>query len=392
MVSFVFCSFAFKIVNENEMKRKFYIFGVLAALCLLGTSYYAWTLYNAHCKQVAEWNEGAKAAFEEALWMEVNKRAEIPIYQSSGGERGMMILDTKIPDSVSVMTANGWRKYKIDRDKYEKSLIKETRKRVRLSTLFSKYPLSVDTLAAQLDRLISEKNILAKSSIRYIYTDLALREDTVYSNGKRPMYDSDSLNVKFLGFRCEHGITAYISYPHWMSFLTIPQYLIVFLPCLLWLLLFMSYSKIETSLHHKLVREKVIVQEKTIEIEKKVIIEKEIHIADVQIDKANVFKLPDGTLFDSFAKFLSKGEIRHSIQPQSVSLLKLFLSRSDYRVTSTEISMELWKEEREKEKLYSAVRRLRNDLKAVNSELIITCTNGEYELKSPISSENPDQN
>ena len=66
MVSFVFCSFAFKIVNENEMKRKFYIFGVLAALCLLGTGYYAWTLYNAHCKQVAEWNEGAKAAFEEA--------------------------------------------------------------------------------------------------------------------------------------------------------------------------------------------------------------------------------------------------------------------------------------------------------------------------------------
>ena len=190
------------------MKRKFYIFGVLAALCLLGTGYYAWTLYNAHLKRVAEWNEGAKAAFEEALWMEVNKRAEIPIYQSSGGERGMMILDTKIPDSVSVMTANGWRKYKIDRDKYEKSLIKETRKRVRLSTLFSKYPLSVDTLAAQLEHLISEKNILAKSSIRYIYTDLALQEDTAYSNGKRPMCDSDSLGVKFLGFRCEHGITA----------------------------------------------------------------------------------------------------------------------------------------------------------------------------------------
>ena len=32
----------------------------------------------------------------------------------------------------------------------------------------------------------------------------------------------------------------------------------------------MSYSKIETSLHHKLVLDKVIVQEKTIEIEKKV--------------------------------------------------------------------------------------------------------------------------
>ena len=58
------------------MKRKYYILGVLATLCLLGTGYYAWMLYDAHCKQVAEWNEGAKAAFEEALWLEVNKRAE----------------------------------------------------------------------------------------------------------------------------------------------------------------------------------------------------------------------------------------------------------------------------------------------------------------------------
>ena len=48
------------------MKTKYYILGVLAALCLLGTAYYVWTLYDAYRKQVAEWNEGAKAAFEEA--------------------------------------------------------------------------------------------------------------------------------------------------------------------------------------------------------------------------------------------------------------------------------------------------------------------------------------
>ena len=49
------------------MKRKHCILETLALLCLLGTGYYAWTLYDAHRKQVAEWNEGAKAAFEEAL-------------------------------------------------------------------------------------------------------------------------------------------------------------------------------------------------------------------------------------------------------------------------------------------------------------------------------------
>ena len=54
------------------MKIKYYILGVLAVLCLLGTGYYAWTLYDAYRKQVEEWNEVAKTTFDEALWMEVN--------------------------------------------------------------------------------------------------------------------------------------------------------------------------------------------------------------------------------------------------------------------------------------------------------------------------------
>ena len=83
------------------MKRKYYILGLLATLYLLGTGFYAWTLYDAHCKQVAEWNEGAKAAFEEALWLEVNKRAEVPIYSSSSGEHGMTTLKERVPDSCS---------------------------------------------------------------------------------------------------------------------------------------------------------------------------------------------------------------------------------------------------------------------------------------------------
>ena len=97
------------------MKTQHYILGVLAILCLLCTGYYAWTLYDAHRKQVAEWNEGAKAAFEEALWMEVNKRAEIPMFHASDEEYGKRTLSVRIPDSVSVMTMVGWKKYKIDK-------------------------------------------------------------------------------------------------------------------------------------------------------------------------------------------------------------------------------------------------------------------------------------
>ena len=360
------------------MKRKYYILGLLATLCLLGTSYYAWTLYDAHRKQVAEWNEGAKAAFEEALWLEVDKRAETSIFHYSSGENGMTTLREKIPDSVSVMTVNGWQKYKIDRHKYDNSLIKENRKRGHLGALLEMYPLSIDTLLIQWDSLLSEKQIIVDNYIRYIYTDLELHNDTLYSIGYERFSQLDSLTVKYLGFRCEHEVVAYVSWPYWMSVINKGDWCILLFSWILLILLFVYFSKLESLVERKLTLGKVI--------EKEIIVRTEVRIVDVQINEADVFKLPDGTLFDSFAKVLSKGEIRHSIQPQSVSLLKLFLSKSDYKVTSTEISLGLWKEEREKEKLYSAIRRLRNDLKTVNSELVIRCTGGEYELKSPISS------
>ena len=92
--------------------------GLLATLCLLGTGYYAWTLYDAHYKQVAEWNEGAKAAFEEALWMEVNKRAEVPIYYSSNADGRTIKLKEEIPDSIFVMTPMGRKGYRIEKNKY----------------------------------------------------------------------------------------------------------------------------------------------------------------------------------------------------------------------------------------------------------------------------------
>ena len=353
------------------IKQKYYILGTLALLCLLGTGYYVWTLYDSHRKQVAEWNEGAKAAFEEALWMEVDKRAEIPIYSYSSGKRGMTTLNENIPDTVFVTSAFGRRGYHVERYKYDHSLIKEARKRIRLSSLLTEYPLLVDSLLVHWDSLLFANQIPVKSQVRYIYTDLELQNDTVYSDEKQTK-SADSLTVKYLGFRCEHELVSYVSYPSWLSgfFLSNWYWLIV-----LWgafVILIISYSSIEGLFRRKFVEEKIV--------------EKEIHVADVHINKADVFKLPDGTLFDSFSKVLSKGGVRHNIQPQSVSLLKLFLSRSDLKVTSEEISWELWQEKREKDKLYSAIRRLRNDLKTIKSDLVISCTDGVYELKSPISS------
>ena len=84
------------------MKRKTMILGVVATLCFLSTAYNVWELQNEYDKQDAEWNEGVKVAFEEALWMEVDKRSEIPVYRVLNGEKGVATLNGIIPDSVFI--------------------------------------------------------------------------------------------------------------------------------------------------------------------------------------------------------------------------------------------------------------------------------------------------
>ena len=366
------------------MKRKFYILGLLAILCLLGTGYNAWTLYDAHLKQVAEWNEGAKAAFEEALWMEVNKRAEIPNYHSYSNQGKESMLNENLPDSVYVTTSMGRKAFKINRSKYENSLIKEREKRVKLGILLLQYPLSLETIKLNWDSLLLERQIASQNQIRYIYTDWFEQNDTLNVGFEGDKSLLDSLTVKYMGIRCEHEITAYISSPHWVSSFSWQDGCIYFIPWLLLVLLYIFYSHLVAFVRSKLVREKVV--EKTIEVKTEVVVEKKVHLASIKIEKAQTFELPDGTIFDAFACTLEKDGLQQRLQPQSVSLLKLFLSKSDYKITSADICIKLWGDVTYTERLYSAIRRLRSDLKKVKSELFIETSYGFYELKSPISS------
>ena len=356
------------------IKRKYYILGTLALLCLLGTSYYAWTLYDAHRKQVAEWNEGAKAAFEEALWMEVNKRAETPIFHYSSEHPGMKTLNAKIPETVRMMTPEGFLKYKIERKKYDLSLIKDTERRGHLGALLEMYPLSIDTLLIQWDSLLANRQVPGRSLIRYIYTDWELRDDTICVPVDEKMVRSDSLTTRYLGFRCEHELVAYTSYSFWESdFLSLAVCWLI-LPWIVWGLLFFFYAPMEKFLQKKLVRKEVV--------------EREIHVADVSIEKAKIYQLPDGSLFDTFVGTLTKKGLTKQLPPQSMILLRLFLSKESHRLSSSEIEQELWNGRGTAEKLRQAIQRLRRDLKAVSSDVIIKNVNGDYELKLPISSKN----
>ena len=344
------------------MKRKYYILGVLATLCLLGTGYYVWTLYDAHRKQVAEWNEGAKAAFEEALWMEVNKRAEIPIYYSSSREAGTTVLNESLPDTIFITSPLGRRGYHIEQTHYERSLVKESDQRAVLGALLYKYPLCLDTLAMHWDANLANRKIPAQSQIRYIYTDWDLQKDTIYSVNESHL---DSLTVSYLGFRCEHELVAFVSYPYWLFSLENCYW--VLLSWVVFILLVVFYIPLEDFFRRKFVKDKIV--------------EKEIHVADVTIDKAKIYHLPDESLFDSFAGTITKGDLIHTLLPQSSLLLKLFLRKENHCLSTTEIEQGLWNGNGSTDKIHKAIQRLRTDLKKISPDLVIKNINGNYELK-----------
>lgn len=349
------------------MKQRTIILGIGSLIALAVSGVYGLRLYGNYCRQVAEWNEVAKATFDEALWMEVNKRASIPFYHYSSGRQGVMSLERRIPDTVRVMTATGFRKFKIDRFRYDHSLIQETEKRAMTAFLLTKYPLFVDTLVMRWDNLLVNNQVLAKNRIRYIYTDEDLQNDTVFTAEREKF--TDSLTVRYLGFRCEHELVGYVSYPFWLSFLSFSEWGFLLLPWCVWGLLFAFYVPMERFIKKMLVREK------------------EVHVADVPIEKAKVYRLPDGTVFDTFAGTLVRGEEKTSLSPQSVNLLKLFVRTSHYRATTEEIDSRLWYGKGSKEQLRSAIFRLRKDLKAVHSPLVIQNEGGIYEMKIPHSIE-----
>lgn len=349
------------------MKQRTIILGIGALIALAVSGVYGMRLYGKSCRQVEEWNEVAKATFDEALWMEVNKRSSIPFYHNYRASNAVITLQKRIPDTVRVMTPMGFRKFKIDRYKYDHSLIQETEKRGLVGALLFISPLSVDTLVIRWDSLLVSNQVLAKNRIRYIYTDEELQNDTVLTAKKGQTMDS--LTVRYLGFRCEHELVGYVSYPFWLSSLSVTEWGFLLLPWCVWGLLFAFYFPMERFIKKMLVREK------------------EVHVADVPIEKAKVYRLPDGTVFDTFAGTLVKGEMKTSLSPQSNILLKLFVRTSNYQVTAEEIDLRLWNGKGSKEQFRTAMSRLRKDLKEVLSPLTVRNEEGIYELKNPHSIE-----
>ena len=347
------------------MQRKWYIFLLAILICLIVTGYNLWKLYGNYQSDVLLWKEETGTLFEKALLIELDKRGEIPVKIKSSGRAETSVLNESYPDTVVMAIGQKYYWFAIPKYKTENSLMKDMRRRTMQRILLEKYPISADTLIHVWDSLLIQKQIPFHVGVRCTYTDVEEKADTSFSPKNFFSLAMDSLTVKYMGARCEYEFAGYVMVPALSKVLAIDDWLVLIVP---WILLgaIIRFRKVFL---RKLVTEKVI--------------EKEIHLADVPLEKAKLYKLPDGILFDTLDCSLRKEDSVHNISPQSVNLLKLFLRKDFHQISAEEIDKELWNGKGSNDQLRNAIYRLRKDLKSAGSVLTIQNINGAYELKTP---------
>lgn len=355
--------------------RKSFLGRIGIIVCAVATGVYVYTLYRDCMRRAAEWNVQAQDAFVEALGEELLKRKDISISVMSVGTSGMATLEIPYQDTVTVRSRYGEHKYWNPRVKFDNSVIKETHKRMLLSCVLEKSPLDPAALNRSWDSLLVEKSIAAVTGIRLSTTDLLKKTSVVYSPDSTQVLRGDSLLSRYLGFRCEVEATGFVSYP-WRQLLEAGPSVAPLL--LLWgcfFLLLLCHRRIAAFLRRRFMKKE------TVAYEEKIVIARKMYPEEV-VEQPRYYELADGTLLDVKENCLSNGGKVQRLRPQSVVLLKLFLSSKHHRLTAEEIDWELWKGKGTPNQLNVALSRLRGDLKEI-SLLVIVLEKEYYCLKMP---------
>lgn len=350
-------------------------------LCIVITGGYSVVLYHGVQKRLSEWKASARETLVEALWIEVQKRGNIPVDVITVNPTKVQTLKEDAPDSVTMINKYGRKTYKIPREKFANSLIKESEKRMILSILLEKHPVSIDTLNRNWDSLLLAKKIAANTYIRYSTTDLQECTTTTYSNKYRQK--ADSLAPCYMGYRCEVETTGFVLY-RWWQMIDGWQWALLVLPWACLCIFMFTYRRIAFFFKEKFKEKEVVIQEK------ETIVEKEIHVAEVKTDTIDIYKLEDGTSFDPVKRILRRGDKEKKVAPQITILLKLFLLSENLCLKDDDIYKEMWAGNGDPERLSTLILRLRKTLKEISDITVFYDGNKTYQLKKAHSIEKND--
>ena len=365
------------------MRARTITLSIAILLCIVITGGYSATLYHDVQKRLSEWKVSARETLVEALQIEVRKRSDIPVDMLTVNPAKAQTFEENAPDSVTLISKYGKKTYAIPREKFAHSLVKERKKRMLLSVLLEKYPVSVDTLNRNWDSLLLAKKIVADTYIRYSITDLQEYTTTTYSRKYRQNPQADSLTPCYMGFRCEAEVTGFVLY-RWWQMIDGWQWGLLVLPWIGLCIFMFAYRRIISFFKEKFKEKEVVIHEK------ETIIEKEVHVTDVRAKTINIYRFEDGTNFDPVKRILRRGDKEKKVAPQITILLKLFLLSENLCLKEDEIYKEMWKGGGAPTQLSSLILRLRNTLKEISDITVIYDGNKTYQLKKAHSIEKND--
>lgn len=373
-------------MKKVTIKKRQAILSAGFLFCILITGMYSLSLYRGYKKGITEWSGLATDALEESLWREVKKRGNIPVPIISANSPDMHTLEEPYPDTLILESGVGKRMYIVPKGKLEHSLVKEKKKRMLLSFLFDKFPLSVETLNQHWDSLLIDKGILARPYIKYSVTNLEDSTTVYYSQQSKKLLRADSLASYYMGICCEMEVTGFIAYD-WCGMFKWWQWTFLMLPwgCLFALIFF--YEPLLFYFKRRFEKKEIVIQEKEVVVEKQVVVEKEVYIADVGMKETKLCRLEEGVYFDQVERILSNGKMKKKVTPQVAALLKLFLRTENWSLTSEEIDLHMWNGKGNAGKLHTLICRLRETLNEVSSLVVTYDGNGVYQLKKPDSIE-----
>ena len=365
------------------MKQNIIALSIATFFCILITGGYSVTLYRDVQKQLPEWKESVREALVEALQIEVRKRGNIPVDVITVNSTEVQTLEEKVPDSVTLISKYGKKTYAIPREKFAHSLVKERKKRMLLSMLLEKHPVSVDTLNQNWDSLLLAKKIAANTYIRYSITDLQEYTTTTYSRKYRQNLQADSLTPCYMGFRCEAEVTGFVLY-RWWQMIDGWQWGLLVLPWIGLCIFMFAYRRIVSFFKEEFKEKEVVIHEK------ETIIEKEVHVTDVRAKTIDIYRFEDGTDFDPIKKILRNGDKEKKIAPQTSILLKLFLTSENQCLKEDEIYEAIWGGNYSPARLSTLLLRLRKTLEGISDITVVYDGNKTYQLKKVHSIEKND--
>ena len=365
------------------MRARTITLSIAILLCIVITGGYSATLYHDVQKRLSEWKVSARETLVEALQIEVRKRSDIPVDMLTVNPAKAQTFEENAPDSVTLISKYGKKTYAIPREKFAHSLVKERKKRMLLSVLLEKYPVSVDTLNRNWDSLLLAKKIVADTYIRYSITDLQEYTTTTYSRKYRQNPQADSLTPCYMGYRCEVEAAGFVLY-RWWQMIDGWQWGLLVLPWIGLCIFMFAYRRIISFFKEKFKEKEVVIHEK------ETIIEKEVHVTDVGAKTINIYRFEDGTNFDPVKRILRRGDKEKKVAPQITILLKLFLLSENLCLKEDEIYKEMWKGGGAPTQLSSLILRLRNTLKEISDITVIYDGNKTYQLKKAHSIEKND--